>query len=338
MRRNTLEAVFGALGAGLTGYGRDKREQEEMEERRRREAMQESLTAANMLATGRFGTEAQLRESGGRAFQTAGQMALGDLPGGGAKRVLPTAEDISNLGTASRRGAAPPMFDIGGQKLGVMRTAADEQREDALMKVQQAAMEREQRLADEMAKFEREQEALKKRDERLGRQRMEQIGAQSRAAGARTENRPAQRPTEAQEKSYLFSKRLEAANPVIEQYGPSANLDRISAALAASNALTRAVANRALTEEEQQLVVAIRQFAEPILRKNTGAAFNREEIGWIEQQFIPTSGDTDAVQRFKAESRLREIDGFRSLATPAAEYYESRRPQQRPPLSSFWED
>lgn len=338
MRRNTLEAVFGALGAGLTGYGREKREQQEMEERRRREAMQESLTAANMLATGRFGTEAQLRESGGRAFQTAGQMALGALPGGGARRVLPTAEDVSNLGAASRRGAAPPMFEVGGQRLGVMRTQADEERAQSALGMQQAAVKREQDVAD----FERGQKAIEQRDIRLGQQRMREISAsgeqQMRAVNARGTTRATQRPTESQEKSYLFSKRLEAANPVIERFGPTADLDRVSAALAANNALTRALANRALTSEEQQLVVALRQFAEPILRKNTGAAFNREEIGWIEQQVLPVSGDTEETQRYKAESRMREIDAFRSLATPATEYYEMRRPQQRPSLSSFWEE
>ena len=76
-----------------------------------------------------------------------------------------------------------------------------------------------------------------------------------------------------------------------------------------------------LSDEEQQLVVAIRQFAEPILRKNTGAAFNKEEIGWIESQVIPVSGDSEATQKYKSASRLRELETFNNIALPASRYY-----------------
>lgn len=156
MARNTLEAVFGALGAGLTGFGRERQQRTEDEERRRREALQESMTAANMIASGQFGTEAQLRASGGQAFRTAGQLAAGALPmaqgtfmpSGGARRVLPSADELSNLGTAARRGATPPMFEVGGQRLGVIRSKADEQRELMNRELQAAAVQREQTLAD----------------------------------------------------------------------------------------------------------------------------------------------------------------------------------------------
>lgn len=164
MARNTLEAVFGALGAGLTGYGRERREQQELEEKRRREAMQESLQAANLLASGRFGTEAQLQQSRGRAFETAGQLAasaanVGRMAMGGEGAVrsrIPRMEDVLNVGEAARRGTEPPMFEIGGQRLGVIRTQADEEREKNAMAVQQAAIERDQRLADEETRFERQ--------------------------------------------------------------------------------------------------------------------------------------------------------------------------------------
>ncbi len=144
MARNTLEAVFGALGAGLTGFGRERQQRTEDEERRRREALQDSLTAANMLASGRFGTEAQLQASGGNASRTAGQLAAGAMPGGAPRRVLPSADELSNLGTAARRGPAPTMFEVGGQRLGVMRTAADETREAANRELQAEALQREQ--------------------------------------------------------------------------------------------------------------------------------------------------------------------------------------------------
>ena len=52
MARNTLEAVFGALGAGLTGYGRERREREEAEEKRRRQALEETFKYADLQREG----------------------------------------------------------------------------------------------------------------------------------------------------------------------------------------------------------------------------------------------------------------------------------------------
>lgn len=49
MARNTLEAVFGALGAGLTGFGRERQQRQEDEQRRRREA---DLMRVQMLNMG----------------------------------------------------------------------------------------------------------------------------------------------------------------------------------------------------------------------------------------------------------------------------------------------
>lgn len=174
MARSTLEAVFGALGAGLQGYGMERRQRELDEERRRREAIGDSLKAAEMLASGRYGTEAQLRTSGGEAFRTAGQMAAGALAP--TRGRVPSADELSNLGTASRRGAAPPMFEVGGQQLGVMRTAADEERLAENRQMQSQAM-----LALQQAE----------RDKALGAQRMREIRAQTasaeRIAGMRTD-------------------------------------------------------------------------------------------------------------------------------------------------------
>lgn len=70
MARNTLEAVFGALGAGLTGFGRERQQRQEDEQRRRREA---DLMRVQMLNMG-FDPEAEAtRRSQGLA--QAGRIA-----------------------------------------------------------------------------------------------------------------------------------------------------------------------------------------------------------------------------------------------------------------------
>jgi hypothetical protein len=169
-------------------------------------------------------------------------------------------------------------------------------------------------------------------------------------AQARGTNVTPPRPTGEQEKSYSFAERMGPANETIARLGPTANLDRVSMALSTDNPIALAAVNRLLTADEQQLVSAIRSFAEPILRKNTGAAFGKNEIRWVEQQVVPTSGDDETTQQFKAETRQRELETMRVLATPARRYYEwtmnpnatgeetNFTPSERPPLSSFWEN
>lgn len=186
---------------------------------------------------------------------------------------------------------------------------------------------------DERRAKEQERKENEKFQEKLTRLK---IDADKQIAKIRADvvgNRPIQRPTEGQEKSYQFSQRMSEANKVIEEFGPNARLDRVTAALASTNPVTTAFWNRTLNPQEQQLVTAIRQFAEPILRKNTGAAFNQQEIRWVEQQVIPLSGDSEDNLKYKSGVRSREIDTFNQLATPARLYYESVG--GRPPLSQF---
>ncbi len=150
---------------------------------------------------------------------------------------------------------------------------------------------------------------------------------------AREANAPAPvpRPNGEQEKSFLFWRGMSAADPVITRFGPRANLDNVSAALAATTPASAAAANRLLTPEEQQLVSAIRSFGEPILRKNTGAAFGNDEILWVFQQFVPLSGDSPETQAMKTANRARVLQDFGTLAIPARRYYDAQRGGQRDP-------
>lgn len=346
MARNTLEAVFGALGAGLTGYGRERQQRTEDEERRKREALQESLTAANMLASGRFGTEAQLQASGGQAFRTAGQLAAGALPMGGApRRVIPTADDLSNLGTASRRGPAPAMFEVGGQRLGVMRTAADEAREEANRQMQSRALqeeaERATRAQESEVEFGRQKEliALQGREAR----------ATARARVAATPTTPTLKPpTEGQERNAVY-------------YGLMSNSSRELAALrddqsirpwmitAYLNTPGATFGRGLLNDAEQQFIRAAQDFTAGVLRKETGAAATKPEVAQTLERYIEMGGDRPGARRAKQEARERVTSAMARAAAPALRYYaslgnedtdstESDTSATRPPLSSFWED
>lgn len=137
MARNTLEAVFGALGSGLVGYGRDqKRRYDESqdaadrEERRKRQELADALQAAEMMESGRWGSEAQLRERTGGAAKTAMAAALSGFNasrGGPSRPVVPT-DAVQAGGVARRGGMNAPQVSVGGQDLRMLQTADDERR------------------------------------------------------------------------------------------------------------------------------------------------------------------------------------------------------------------
>lgn len=347
MARNTLEAVFGALGAGLTGYrqAQTRRFEEEQarldrERQMERDRLADEVTVAGLLERG-FGGEREVQAQGSQRARTALQMALqGATAGrGGMVPSMPMPTQVQQMAAQQARPEREAV-NIAGRSLSLLETPLERAQRQRAEGMEETSIARQQELSDIAS--ERAFRAEEARKAREGAASIANIRADAVGTG-----RAPQRPTEAQEKSYLFARRMQAANPIIEQFGPTARLDRISAALAADNVVTQALANRALSPEEQQLVVAIRQFAEPILRKNTGAAFNREEIAWVEQQVIPVSGDSPEAQEFKRQVREREIEAFNALATPATQYYGQvggqqtsaaptrQEPTQRPPLSSF---
>jgi hypothetical protein len=340
MARSTLEAVFGALGAGLQGYGADRRQRNLDEERRRREALGDSLTAADMLASGRFGTEAQVMASSGNAFRTAGQLASGAMAPTG-KRVLPSAEEMSNLGASSRRGAAPPVFEVGGQRLGLLRTAADEEREAANRQIQNRAVaeEREQgvRAAELETQFGRQKEliALEGRENRAT--------AQARTIPS-TVLRP---PTEGQERNAVYFGLMSNAMQELDalQKDPTIRPWAITTYL---NTPGATFGRGILNDAEQQFIRAAQDFTAGVLRKETGAAATKSEVAMTLERYIEMGGDQPGSRQAKSDARTRVTSMMEKAASPALRYYASLedtgdstatdRTQARPPLSSFWEN
>lgn len=341
MARKTLEAVFGALGAGLTGYGREQATRIEREEQQKRTQLADALTAANMLASGRFGTEAQLKQSGGQAFRTAGQLAAGALPmGGGAPRVIPTADDLSNLGTAQRRGPAPAMFDVGGQRLGVMRTEADEGREAANRAMQSLALrnetERRTRAEESATGFERQKELIALQ------------GREARAtARARVTTTPTIKPpTEGQERNAVYYGLMSNATKELDSFknDPDIRPWMITTYL---NTPGATFGRGLLNDAEQQFIRAAQDFTAGVLRKETGAAATKPEVAQTLERYIEMGGDQPGSRAAKQAARERVTATMEKAATPALRYYQSLEgvgdeeedttsPQTRPPLSSFY--
>jgi len=153
MARNALEAVFGALGGGLVGYGKDKQnrygqEQEaiEREERRKRTELADALKAADMLESGNWGTEAQLQSRQGDAGRTAMRAAMFAATRGAGPAPMPT--DVARAVPQLRRGMDAPRVSVGGQDLRLLETASDRLQAARAGRMEDAAVARQQERAD----------------------------------------------------------------------------------------------------------------------------------------------------------------------------------------------
>jgi len=343
-----MTALQAAL-AGAGGFGQGVIAQREMErkrtledeERKRRQA----LDIADLQERGYMSPEqlAKSREQAAPATGRVVQSALLSALSPSRPAPMPSTADIGTvMETAALRQptAGEQRLSMYGQEFVRPESPLATSARERAMTMAQRAYE----SAEDRRTREKERTEDQKFQEKMTRIK---IDAEKQIANARAQTVGGipQRPTEGQEKSFQFAQRMTGANDIIAKYGPTARLDRITAVLAAENPAVLAFFNRTLTPEEQQLVTAIRQFSEPILRKNTGAAFNRQEIRWVEQQVIPLSGDSKEAQDYKAGVRQREIETMQALATPATRYYEwatsnPTSPMQattgsRPPLSMF---
>jgi hypothetical protein len=341
-----LQAVLAGISGGAGGYIQQeemkrKRLTEEQERERRKALDIADLQERNYTSPEQL---AQSREKAAPATSRVARSAILSALSPMAPAPMPSTADIATvMETASLRQplSSEQRLSMYGQEFVRSESPLATSGRERAMSMAQRAYE----SAEDRRTREKERTEDQKFQEKLTKLK---IDADKKIADVRAQTAsgaPPQRPTGDQEKSFQFAQRMTGANEVIAQYGPKARLDRVTAMLATENPAMAALLNRSLTPEEQQLVTAIRQFSEPILRKNTGAAFNRQEIRWVEQQVIPLSGDSKEAQEYKSGVRQREIETMRALATPATRYYDwatgnSTAPMQattgsRPPLSMF---
>lgn len=328
MARRGLATALQAALAGFGGYGQGVVAQRERaqkltqaeEERKRREML--DILDLQERTYMRPEQLVQAREKAAAPTSRVVQSAILSALSPTRPAPLPSTEDIADvMATSALRQPLSSEQRITAYGQEYVRPEAPmvtERREKAMERAQrtyETAEDRRTRAAEQQANADLQRELTRMRidaDKQVANMRMQQMS-----------NRPMQRPTEGQEKSYAFARIMPEANRVIEQFGPKARLGRVTAVLAQSNPLVIAGLNKTLTPEEQQLVTAIRQFAEPILRKNTGAAFGKEEIRWVEQQVVPLLNDSKEAQEYKSRSRSLWIETMQNLALPATMYYQS---------------
>ncbi len=129
--------------------------------------------------------------------------------------------------------------------------------------------------------------------------------------------------TEFQGKSAAFGERAIKADEVLNQVGKDFSPTKINAKNAAGSlpligGVSESAANSMLTEKEQQVDQAQRDFINAVLRQESGAAIGASEFENAKRQYFPQPNDKPAVLKQKAENRKTAINGFVRSAGPSA--------------------
>lgn len=125
-----------------------------------------------------------------------------------------------------------------------------------------------------------------------------------------------QRPTEAQEKSFLYSKLMQQGNSIMQAEEGRISPERISTYLSAR------WSKPALTPAEQRFLVGARTYAAGVYRKESGAAVKDDEIRETFARYIPGFFDDPTTRTLKADQRKQYEETMQQLATPAARFYQ----------------
>jgi hypothetical protein len=138
--------------------------------------------------------------------------------------------------------------------------------------------------------------------------------------------RPPARPTEAQEKSYLYAKLMDDASVTMDELGQSGKISGWK--LASAIRTPFGAGNVILNDEEQEYLRAARDFAAGVLRKESGAAITPNELRDVFQRYVPAPGDSPDLAKAKSAARATYMQSMRKLAEPARRYYDySNTPQ-----------
>jgi hypothetical protein len=79
-----------------------------------------------------------------------------------------------------------------------------------------------------------------------------------------------------------------------------------------------AVANTALSADQQKVEQAQRNFVNAVLRQESGAVIGKDEFDNAKKQYFPQPGDSKEVIAQKRTNRSAAISGFKRIAGPAA--------------------
>lgn len=128
--------------------------------------------------------------------------------------------------------------------------------------------------------------------------------------------------TESQANANIYASRALESNRILSEIGSGYQPAKINAqqALAGTPVVGGALGwagNKALTDNEQRVVQAQRDFINAILRKESGAVIAQSEFDNARKQYFPQPGDSDAVIAQKARNREIALQGLVTAAGPA---------------------
>lgn len=153
----------------------------------------------------------------------------------------------------------------------------------------------------------------------LEREKLKQQNARQGTAATK----PPARPTEAQEKSFLYYDTMSRA--LGEMQGVESEGKVRGWAIQTALRAPFGAGNLALNPAEQAYLRAARDFAAGVLRKESGAAIKDDEIRDTFARYIEAPGDSQRVRESKRKAREAYMNSMKELATPATRYYEWTR-------------
>jgi hypothetical protein len=123
--------------------------------------------------------------------------------------------------------------------------------------------------------------------------------------------------TEAQGNAYLFGTRADQAHKILGEVGTDYSPMKVSIAGAMDKVPgVNAGANALLSDNEQKVAQAQRDFVNAVLRKESGAAISQSEFDNARKQYFPQPGDSTKVIEQKTANRETAIKGLAKIVGP----------------------
>lgn len=148
----------------------------------------------------------------------------------------------------------------------------------------------------------------------------------------------AAKPTEQQEKSFLFYRLMEQAEPEIDAAIATGNIRPAAITAYLNSGPADIGVNAFLNPDEQKLVRAGKDFAAGVNRKETGATITHAEMKETLGRFFPgLFGDSPELGEAKTKARKQYMESMRQMAGPAADYYGKRESGQPTREQALWD-
>jgi hypothetical protein len=149
---------------------------------------------------------------------------------------------------------------------------------------------------------------------------------ETRDIGLKGKSAPEKALTEGQTKAFMFGTRAQNSHKILDEIGDKYSPMAVNTAMAVENVPgLNALANINLSEKDQNVMQAQRDFVNATLRQESGASIAKSEFQNAQKQYFPQPGDSKAVIEQKRKNRELVIEGFKVGAGPAASKFESTK-------------